>query len=413
MTEPSRIDIPGVEEATVSPAADSGNGNGWSAAEVDAWQRVMNAHLDRLPDKGLALMLKDETAKHLQAAMQGNGADPWKVYTLADAYEPRPPVEYIVAGLLARPSLAIVYGPPGSLKSLFVAYVAICVAAGIPCLPPPPDHLKPGARLTVQSPVLWCDFDNGLRRTADRFDALGKANKLPADTPLFYVSMPVPWLDASNSGAMMDLLNRVTARSVRLVVIDNLGTVSGKADENSGEMIGVMSHMRRLVEESGATVVLLHHERKGNGTLGRAGETLRGHSSIEASLDLALLVSRDPHSDSIEIKSTKTRDIDVADFGATFTYAWKPDSKDLETASFWGNEIEDLTSNRAIEGAIVDVLKDHAPVKMSKSALKAAVKAALPDVGVNRIGNVADRMATARKIAATQNNGTSRQYSIA
>jgi hypothetical protein len=41
----------------------------------------------------------------------------WEVFSLADAYRPRhPPVE-LVTGLLPLPSLAIVYGAPGTLKS--------------------------------------------------------------------------------------------------------------------------------------------------------------------------------------------------------------------------------------------------------------------------------------------------------
>jgi len=397
-----------LREAWIEPDS----GNGWDPGQVEAWQGELNAHLDQLPDRGLAAMLKTETAQRVQAAMTGNGGDPWKIYTLADAYEPRPPVEYLVGGLLAVPSLAIVYGPPGCLKSFLMADCAACVAGGLPWLPPSPGMATPTPRPTKQAPVLWLDFDNGKRRTADRFDALGKAKNLPKDTPLYYVSMPSPWLDASDNGAMTDLLNRITARSVELVVIDNLGTVSGKADENSGDMIPVMSHMRRLVEESGATVVILHHERKGNGTIGRAGETLRGHSSIEASLDLALLVSRDPHAESIEIKSTKTRDIDVPDFGATFTYEWKPGTKDLATAGFWGEVVQDTTSDRAIESAVLDVLKDKA-APLSQSALKKAVKEALPDVGVNRIAKVADRMVSGHKITATSNgNGASRQYGL-
>ena len=388
-------------------------GDGWDTGQVEAWQHKLNAHLDRLPDRGLAAMLKAETAQRVQAAMTGNGGDPWKIYTLADAYEPRPPVEYLVGGLLAVPSLAIVYGPPGCLKSFLMADLAASVAGGLPWLPPSPGMTTPTSRPTKKAPVLWLDFDNGKRRTADRFDALGKAKNLPKETELYYVSMPSPWLDASDNGAMTDLLNRITARAVKLVVIDNLGTVSGKADENSGDMIPVMSHMRRLVEESGATVVILHHERKGNGTIGRAGETLRGHSSIEASLDLALLVSRDPHAESIEIKSTKTRDIDVPDFGATFTYTWKDGTKDLATAGFWGEVVQDTTSDRAIESAVLDVLSSNKDTPLSQSALKKAVKETLPDVGVNRIAKVADRMVSAKKITATSlTNGAPRRYSL-
>ena len=124
-------------------------GDGWDTGQVEAWQHKLNAHLDRLPDRGLAAMLKAETAQRVQAAMTGNGGDPWKIYTLADAYEPRPPVEYLVGGLLAVPSLAIVYGPPGCLKSFLMADLAASVAGGLPWLPPSPGMTTPTSISTV------------------------------------------------------------------------------------------------------------------------------------------------------------------------------------------------------------------------------------------------------------------------
>ncbi len=116
----------------------------------------------------------------------------------------------------------------------------------------------------------------------------------PATTPLYYVSMPVPWLDASDPLQVDLLVARLDKLAARLLVVDNLGTVLGEADENSAEMARVMSNFRRLAEHTGAAVVILHHQRKGNGFKGRAGDTLRGHSSIEAALDLALLIQREP-----------------------------------------------------------------------------------------------------------------------
>ena len=102
----------------------------------------------------------------------------------------------------------------------------------------------------------------------------------------------------------------------------------------------------------------------------------------------------------------------MPDFGATFTYTWKDGTKDLATAGFWGEVVQDTTSDRAIESAVLDVLKDKA-APLSQSALKKAVKDALPDVGINRIAKVADRMVSAKKITATSTaNGASRQYGL-
>ncbi|PIP35489.1 MAG: hypothetical protein COX20_11090, partial [Desulfobacterales bacterium CG23_combo_of_CG06-09_8_20_14_all_52_9] len=59
-----------------------------------------------------------------------------QVCTLADAYKERPVLQYVVSGLFPLPSLSIVYGAPGTLKSLLLADMAICVASGNAWLPP-------------------------------------------------------------------------------------------------------------------------------------------------------------------------------------------------------------------------------------------------------------------------------------
>lgn len=61
-----------------------------------------------------------------------------QIYTLEEAFKPRPKRQYIVTGLIPLPSLTIVYGPPGGFKTFVVADLAICVAAGLPWLAPLP-----------------------------------------------------------------------------------------------------------------------------------------------------------------------------------------------------------------------------------------------------------------------------------
>src|SRR2546428_10824599 len=97
-----------------------------------------------------------------QAAADEAPRDPWPLFTLADAYQPRPPLIYVVEGLFPLPSLSIVYGAPGTIKSLLLADLAICVASGLPWLPPLP-HAFGRARRAHQVGGLRCGFDNGPR----------------------------------------------------------------------------------------------------------------------------------------------------------------------------------------------------------------------------------------------------------
>ncbi len=205
--------------------------------------------------------------------------DPWNIYTLVDAYKLRPPLEYAVVDTIVVPSLNIIYGSPGSFKSMFAADMIACIAGGREWLPSYDPKILT-ARKTNQAPCLWCDFDTGLRRTHERFEALARARNLPHSAPVYYVSMPMPWLDASMKESIEELIQRAKRLQVKVIAIDNLGTVSGAADENSHEMIRVMSNLRYLSETASVAIIILHHQRKGNGQITRAGEYLRGHGSI-------------------------------------------------------------------------------------------------------------------------------------
>src|SRR5690606_14690163 len=155
-----------------------------------------------------------------------------------------------------------VYGAPGSLKSMLLSDLCCCVAAGTPWLAPMPgDSVKPGLTLnTTQAPVLWIDYDNGVRYVDERFDALSKAHGLSPDDPVYYVSMQKPKLDASNDEMVEDLAKLIRRCGAKLVVIDNLGLVSGDVDENSNKMGQVLMNLRWLAETLQIAIIVVHHQ---------------------------------------------------------------------------------------------------------------------------------------------------------
>ena len=196
-----------------------------------------------------------------------------------------------------------------------------------------------------------------------------------------------------------------------MVIIDNLGKIVGKADENSAAMNPIMTNLRWLAEFTGAAVVLIHHQRKTNGIGGsKTGETLRGHSSIEAALDLALLVEREERASLITMRSTKTRDVDVYPFGAQFTFEHKPDTSELAAARFFGATVEDNGSDKAIEAAILDAVTAHHPINQSK--LEKAVKEALPEVGHNRVVKIAHAMTRSGALKSSDGAKGARLYDL-
>jgi AAA domain-containing protein len=331
----------------------------------------------------------------------------WLVYTLADAYQPRPPVEYVVEGLFPLPSLSIVYGAPGTLKSLLLADLAICTAANLPWLSPLPGA-SVKARQTRQVMALWCDFDNGARMTHERLAALARARDLAATIPFRYVSMPAPWLDASSFKSLQPLAVCMQTQGAKLVILDNLLMIKGRVDENSAEMGTVMANLRRLAEETGAALIVIHHQRKDTGVNSRAGDRIRGHSSIEAALDLALLVEREHQSDALTLCSTKERGVTVPPFGAQFAYKHTAGTTELATARFYGLAVEDKVSDRAIEEAIMAGVKAHPLINQKE--LKQKVKEILPEVGMHRIGGVISKLEQRKKLKVTTGERGAKRY---
>jgi len=337
----------------------------------------------------------------------------WKLYDLSDAYAPRPPKKYGVDGLLALPSLSIFYGAPGTLKSLLVADLCACIVGGQPWLPPLAGKTGNVERATLQSHVLWVDLDNGLNNTHERIEAVARARQLQPGDGFHYMSMPNPWVDASDWMCMQTLAATAKSLDAKVIVFDCLCDASGSIDENSAQMGSVMSLLRRLAEETGCAVVVIHHQRKSKGdNKTRAGDSLRGHSSIEAAIDLALLILREPYSNEVKITATKTRGCDVAPFGAFFEFSHKFGTKELEIARFYGVEVEDLKSNRAIQRAILEVVKTNP--KINKTNLTNMVKQRLPDGGINRIRSQIDYLVSQGTLAIeTVGTTTEKLYTIA
>lgn len=334
--------------------------------------------------------------------------DPWRPFTLADAYAPRPPREYIVAGLFRLPSLNIVYGAPGCLKTTLLMDLAASVVSACPWLTPLPGQPGTG-RATKPYPVMWVDFDMGEDDTHERFEAVARARNLPLDAPLTYYSMPSPWLDAGNAAHMVALQERIEASGAKLIILDNLGAIRGDVDENSAEMGTLMSHFRRLAEATRSAVVLIHHQRKSNGvTNNRAGDTLRGHSSIEAALNLALLIEREDRASIVTGRATKVRGVDVDPFTAQFAYSHKPDTTDLESLKFFSLAVEDTTGDKAIDRVIANCIS--ASGRRNQKQLVADVKKELPDVGEKRIRGRADVLVSQGKLRVAPGAFNAREY---
>ncbi len=277
-----------------------------------------------------------------------------QIYTAKDALATRPPKQYLVDSVLVLPSLNIVYGLPGSHKTNAVIDLAVCVSLGKPWLHNNSDF--PGFS-TKQFPVLWVDSDSGCDALHERFGASLKAHcgntSQAKSAPIQYMSFPSPPFSARSEGCQQEIVKRAKAAKIKLIVFDNLGTISGGADENSYEMINVMNGLRYISEKARAVVIVIHHDTKHPAQR----KSSRGHSSIPAAVNLELVIERED--EAITFTPTKQRDCPFDGFMALYEFTHRPGTEQLDQAKFIGLEMITDPKCAKVQNAIIQYITKH------------------------------------------------------
>lgn len=237
-----------------------------------------------------------------------NAADDFDVWDEVEPIEPRarrrflnvndlkalPPPRWLVPGLLVEDSVAAIYGAPESGKSFLALDIAMAVAGGVDW------H---GRRVT----------DGGvLYVAAEGASGLGKRVRAwEIDRGIDVGKFPL-WLDhgeinlaAERDGGVRAFVSDVVEElgPLRLVVIDTLNQTAAGADENSAKDMGrYIASMKRIRDETGATVVVVHHSGKD------PGKGMRGSSSLLGAMDTTVEVIRDKEMRAITVTVHKQKD---------------------------------------------------------------------------------------------------------
>jgi hypothetical protein len=277
-------------------------------------------------------------------------------FTIADALAPKQRPVMLVEKLLPAGSVSIFYGYPGSLKSALIMDLTMAVATGKPYLPSMPNSggKFPGYK-TTQAPVLWIDLDNGLEVTGERVAAFARTYQADPTTPYMYMSYPSPSIQASRASSINSLTSHIfnnLPQRPGLIVLDTLLRAAHVKDENSSEMDTVLNNLHKMAEDLKCTLIMISHSKKEN--YGRAGNGLRGHSSIEGGVDYVFYVKRENHSDVIEIENQKARRKPIDPFSAKWTYLNDIDGETLCEARFY---FEPTIATNKHEVAILEICR--------------------------------------------------------
>ena len=180
------------------------------------------------------------------------------------------PRGYIVKGAIAPMDFGIVFGEPGSGKSIIAPHIAYAVAQGREVF----------GRRVRQGPVIYvaAEDPHGMRQ---RIKALRLTH---GEAPAFRLLCNGSDLRNDPSSHRAFLEAACADLKPALVVVDTLkASFPGISENESADMDGVVSLARDIAAE-GPAVILVHHSPKG-------GDTPRGHSALNGDADVTIRVT--------------------------------------------------------------------------------------------------------------------------
>ncbi|MCR5300130.1 MAG: helicase RepA family protein [Erysipelotrichaceae bacterium] len=199
-----------------------------------------------------------------------------------------PPPKPLIHGLLNRGRKAILSGPPKIGKSLNASQLAICISQG---------DVWHGFRCE-RSRVLYLnleiDKDVFTRRLLEQFDALGipKDHRLLENLETVNLRGNTP--DLSQLVTQLSDYCKLRGNSYGAIFLDPVyKLINNGRDENSNsDVSGVGNLIDKLVESTGASVILIHHYAKGGGGSRAVEDRASGASSFGRDADAILTQTR-------------------------------------------------------------------------------------------------------------------------
>ncbi len=242
-----------------------GVGSLWALAKAGGWEPTA--------DQKARLHPSGDAAAHLDVVAD-ESERPCK-FRFASAAElmARPPMTWIVKGVLPKAELAVVYGESGSGKSFWLFDMAASIQRG---------QAWNGRRVSPGN-VAWIAAE-GTAGFGQRLKAYAKHHG-PGPMPTILPAAP----NIREAADVRDLIRglRDTGKSFDMIVVDTLSAATPGCDENSGKDLGaVIANCKRLHAATGALVALIHHSGKD------ASRGARGWSGLKAAADVEIEVTR-------------------------------------------------------------------------------------------------------------------------
>jgi hypothetical protein len=206
--------------------------------------------------------------------------------TLNDVFQ-YPEPNFLIEPLIVEGTVSILGAYSGVGKSIVSLSIMKSILTG--------DPLWGRYRVNKIGPVLLVDEETPQGFLRERTTKMG----FTPDLPFYFLHFQDVRLDQEMG--YQALLARIEEVKPVMIVIDSLVRVHRQREDDAISMSLVISRLRKIAN-SGTTVLVIHHHKKGEGPL---NQKLRGSTDIVAGIDLEYaLLTRDNH---LVFTSVKTR----------------------------------------------------------------------------------------------------------
>jgi archaellum biogenesis ATPase FlaH len=227
--------------------------------------------------------------KFKRAITEVNPSSGFKLVHIQDVLNRPLGLDMVIDEMLPLGSLACIFGPPAGGKSFVALDMAFCVSQGITW-----NGLKVDQGTSIYI------AGEGIDGIAKRLKALSVKYECNNPDQLYLSNGSI---DLAENKTVQELLDQLKGKvQIKLIIIDTLHR-NFTGDENSAtDMAAVIKHADKLKDQTGATILIVHHSGKTN-----KGEA-RGSSALKAALDVEMQVSKSKGI--ITLKSTKMKDLE-------------------------------------------------------------------------------------------------------
>lgn len=219
-----------------------------------------------------------------------------------EAFDPLPPISWVVDSLYSRGSVSLVVGAPGTKKTYALLDCAVAVSTGDLWL----------GRATTQGTVLVIDEESGNHRLRRRLKEIMRGHKTGINLPIAYTTLAA-WNLLSSPTDIQQIDNLFGETQPVLVILDALADVMPGGDENAvKDTHPIFQRLRALAEKYCCAVVVIHHAGKTGG--------YRGSTAIAGAVDLLLMVESEKGSRVVKFRVEKSRDTEPQDFAGEMIF---------------------------------------------------------------------------------------------